>query len=80
MIANGFLGLRWVSFQCNRRFNLWRKRTAKPENCVLGDRLASIADGITALDAPVQITLVANKEGVLEGIHVSRPQRLDTEQ
>jgi len=41
------------------------------ERWVLGDRLAEIATGITPLDGAMQITLVTNKDGHLEGVDVS---------
>lgn len=44
---------------------------APTERWVLGERLATIATGITPLNEAVQITLVTSKDGHLEGVHVS---------
>ena len=44
---------------------------APAERWVLGDRLAAVATAIAPLDGAVQITLVTNKDGSLEGVHVS---------
>ena len=48
---------------------------SQPEHWVLGDRLATLATTMSPLDGSVQITLVSNRDGHLEGIHVAPEAR-----